>query len=82
MLFIDPKVKAHLALETAISTGACEIEIPVEDESLSSHGIKVSKLIVKLEHVTLDNGVVRVVRKIVRVVLDAESWFAGAHYTA
>jgi hypothetical protein len=82
MLFIDPKVKAHLALEMAISTGVCEIEIPVEDESLSSHSIKVSKLIVKLERVTLDNGVVRVVRKIVRVVLDAKTWFEGAHYTA
>ena len=57
MLIIHPQVKSHLALEAATRSGSCEVEIHAEDDSISSHGINVSRLIVKLESVRLDNGV-------------------------
>jgi hypothetical protein len=81
MLIIHPQVKSPLAIKEAIRTGSREIEIPVEDGSISSNGIKVSRLIVKAESVTLDNGV-RVTGKITRVILDVKSWFEGGHHTA
>lgn len=81
MLILHPQVKAKLSLESFIHTGSCEIEIPVEDGSISCNGIEVKMIKAKLEKVTGGNGL-HLTGKITRVFLDANSYLARFHRAA